>query len=269
MQNTPIRINTFAEFCQVYGVLESVEAEAREISTEIDFEELEDVDPDKIAATLSKLIDVDGDIDKIDIDQIAENFEEIMKEENVNEDETLNEAATGMIYVLEVIGTILGNADLLHFMGEFISKKLGKKVEVGKFVKSMQSFVEGVKKVTGYPAKVIKKFFEWIGKSLGMDKASTKIMGLVGLGLATVIMLLVGVLYFPAAAAVTGTTTGILTFILSISALIGKAAEITHVIQEIVGIMKEELENISVGKAVEELTAEEIEEVLATLKMRT
>lgn len=265
MQNKTIRINNFDDFCKVYRVSESVETDAQEISTEIDFEEMEDVDPDKIAATLSKLIDAGGDIDKIDIDQIAESFQKIMEEENIDENENLNESATGMVYVLEVVGTILGNADLLHFIGEALSKKLGKKVDVSNMAQKLKAIVDTLKKATGYPAKVIKKFFEWVGKKFGMDKTSIKIMGLVGLGLATVVMLVIGVIYFPAAAAVTGTS-GVLAVILSIGALIGKTAEITVVIKEIVTLMKAEVEKAASGDS-SEMTSQEIERALNNLTL--
>jgi predicted unusual protein kinase regulating ubiquinone biosynthesis (AarF/ABC1/UbiB family) len=265
MQVKPLKISSFSDFSQRYDLMESVETDAKEISTEIDFEEMEDVDPDKIAATLSKLIDAGGDIDKIDIDQIAENFQQIMEEENVSEDENLNESATGMVYVLEVVGTILGNADLLHFIGDVLSKKLGRKVDVSNVAQKLKVMVDALKKATGYPAKIIKKFFEWIGKLFGMDKASVKIMGLVGLGLATVVMLVIGVIYFPAAAALTGTS-GILTVILSIGALIGKAAEITVVIKEVVEVMKAQVEKAAGGDS-SELTAQEIEKALGNLTL--
>ena len=233
------RFQDFISFQESNSLRESVEGEAKEIEKEIEPEEIEDIDPDKVAATLSALIDAGGNLDKIDMDQIEENFQQIL-EDSEKEGTDINESETGVVYVLEVVGSILGNVDLLHFIGDALSKKLGKKVDLTKFASSILKIIDFIKKITGFPAKILKKFFEWIGKILGLDKAGSKLMGLTGLGVATVILMVVGIVFFPAAAAITGTS-GVLALILSVTALIGKVTEITVVTQEIIKVIRVEL----------------------------
>jgi hypothetical protein len=165
-----------------------------------------------------------------------------------------------VVTVLEVIGTILGNAALIHFIAAGVSKILGRKVEDSKVKAALKKFVDMLKNVTGFAGKMIEKFFAWLGKVFGFNPSSQKIMGLVGLSIVTIILLAVGIAYFPAAAAITGTA-GVLTLVLSVTALVGKAGEITKIISEIVEIIKVEIRN---GER--EAPAEEIEKALHNLE---
>jgi hypothetical protein len=243
------RIMRFEDFARK-EILESIKSDATEIESEIDVEDLETVDPKKLAVTLSKLIDAGGNLDKIDMQQIEESYLQILEEESGEE---INEAEGAVVVALEVVGTILGNTALMHFLAEGISKILGRKVEASKITSSVKSFLDKVSKVTGYPAKMIEKFFAWLGKIFGFNPSSRKILSLIGLSIVTIVLLAVGIAYFPAAAAITGTA-GVLTLILSVTALIGKAAEITKIVSEIIKVVKLELNNGD-----KELTEEEIE----------
>jgi hypothetical protein len=147
------KIKSFEDFL-TSNVLESVKSDAEEIKQEIDFEEMEEVDPEKIAAALSKLIDANGDIDKIDIQEIEENFKQILE----SEEDKVNESGGTVVVVLEVIGTILGNAALIHFIAAGVSKILGRKVEDSKVKAALKKFVDMLKNVTGFAGKMIEKF---------------------------------------------------------------------------------------------------------------
>jgi hypothetical protein len=249
------KIKSFEDFLSS-NVLESVKSDAEEVKQEIDFEEMEDVDPEKIAAALSKLIDANGDLDKIDIQEIEENFKQILE----SEEDNLNESGGIVVTVLEVIGTILGNAALIHFIAAGVSKILGRKVEDSKIAAGLKKIVDLIKNVTGFAGKMIEKFFAWLGKVFGFNPASQKIMGLIGLSIVTIVLLAVGIAYFPAAIAITGTA-GVLTLILSVTALIGKAGEITKIISDIIAIVKMEI-----GNGNKEATSEEIENALHNLE---
>jgi len=216
-------------------IFENIQSEIEEITSVIDIETISDENPDKIAALLSKLIDADGDLDDVDINDVKENYKDIIEREDINENEG------GLVYVLEVVGTIMGNADLIHFIGDVTSKKLGRKVDVSKLAETIKKIVDFIKKATGYPAKIVKKFFEFIAKKFKMDIVGQKIMGLTGLAVATVCMLAIGLIFFPAASAITGTS-GLITILLSFTAVIGKIIEITVIIQEVIKVMRLEIE---------------------------
>jgi hypothetical protein len=239
-QSRTKRFKSFISFKESEFVKESIEGEAKEIAQEIDTDEIEKIDPEKIAATLSALIDAGGDLDKIDLDQIEENFQQIL-EDSEKEGGDINESETGIVYLLEVMGTVFGNVDLMHFISEKLSKKLGRKIDISKSAKLIESILNSIKKATGFAAKVFKKFFEWIGKLLGLDKVGTKLMGLISLGVATIIMIVVGIAFFPAASAISGIS-GVLALFLSVTALIGKITEVIVISQEIITVIRLELD---------------------------
>jgi hypothetical protein len=260
------KVHKFDEFLKhkvlesIVSMRESIQTEIEEVSQKLDPKELVNDTPEELAGMLSNLLDAGGDLDKADLDDVKEHLSRI--QENV-EAEAINESESGLVYVLEVVGTIMGNADLIHYIGEILSKKLGKKVDVSKVSSYLKKFVDFVKTASGFPAKVIKKFFAWIAKMLGLNKSGTKIMGLVGLGVCTVILLIVGIMYFPAAAALTGAS-GIFTMLLSITSIIGKITEVTVIIQEIVNVVGDELVNRVTGKDPSE---DEILDVLDNVNM--
>ena len=245
MRDTKLnRFQDFVSFSQNFSIRESVEGKAKEIEREIDPQEVEEIEPEKLAATLSHLIDAGGDLSKIDIDEIEENFEQTLEE---SENDNINESENGLVYVLEIVGTTLGNVDIVHFINDMLSKKLGKQVDISKHVKHIKNIVDHIKDATGYPAKIFKKFFEWIGKIMGLDKVGSKLMGLASLAVLTIILIIVGIVFFPAAAAISGIS-GVLALILSITALIGKVAEIVVISQEIIKVIILELHNAMKNK---------------------
>lgn len=248
------KILSFTQFSHSV-VEESVKTDAREIKKEINIKDLEEVDPNKIAAAISDLLDANGDLEKIDIEKLEESY----KKTNITED--LNESAgESIIHALEVVSTILGNAALMEFISGKISKILGKKVETSSIISAVRKMINLIKEAVGFPSKVIEKFFEWLGKMFGFSASGQKIMGLLSLGVVVIILFVVGIAFFPAAASITGIS-GVLALILSVTALIGKAAEIVRIIQDIVSVIKLELRDGN-----REATKEEIEAALHHLE---
>jgi hypothetical protein len=186
----------------------------------------EDITDDEVqAAMLSALIDADGKVANVDVSDI----DSIKKE--IKESRTyINES--GVLHSIEAVGTVLGNSAFLHILAEGLQKLGFKNVDEKSIKAKIEKVISGIKKVTGFPAKVMEKSFEWIADKLGFSEFSQKIAGLAGTILATILLLALAAYLFPSI------TSGIL-LVFAITGMVGKSAEIYKLIKELVAYIKE------------------------------
>jgi hypothetical protein len=186
----------------------------------------EDITDDEVqAAMLSALIDADGKVANVDVSDIDSIKKEIKESRTyVNE--------SGVLHSIEAVGTVLGNTAFLHILAEGLHKIGFKSVDEKSLKAKIEKVISGIKKVTGFPAKVMEKSFEWIADKLGFSEFSQKIAGLAGTILATILLLALAAYLFPSI------TSGIL-IVFAITGMVGKSAEIYKLIKELIAYIKE------------------------------
>ena len=99
-------------------------------------------------------------------------------------------------------------------------------MDESKYKKNIESAVALIKRVTGFPAKMMEKAFTWIAKKLGFGAMGQKIAGLAGTLIVTVAFLALAIYLFPSI------TSGI-ALMFAISGMIGKSLEIKKILGEI------------------------------------
>ncbi len=218
-------------FESVTGEIKNVEKEVDTIKKELEADEEFADDNDVKAALLLQAIEKDGNLDEIDLEAAKKE----VKESNRNKasGQPLNENANAIIHALELIGNFAGNADLVHFIAGKVEKLTGKKMDEGKFKDSVLKLVGGLKAVTGLPAKALIRFFEWASEKLGIKGDGAKAMDMVGRIIVLTFLFGVGIAHFP----VLGTSA--LLWVLSLTGLIGKSVEITHIVKELIHLLKD------------------------------
>jgi uncharacterized membrane protein YeaQ/YmgE (transglycosylase-associated protein family) len=193
-----------------------------------------DADSEEVqAAMLGALVDADGDISKVDVDDV----EKIKQDIEENRGYKINEASGGWIDMLHKLVDILGNAALLNAIADNVEKVSGKKLDKEKLKSKMEKLAAHVKTISGWPAKQLEKFFAFVARSLGGGKFAQKIAGYSGTLLATAIMFAFGIAHFPSVGAS-------FSFFFAIGGLLGKGAEMIHMIKEIMKAVQEEMANV-------------------------
>lgn len=188
----------------------------------------EDVTDDEVqAALLGALIDANGKVDSVDVSDV-----EAIKQD-IKESRTYVIQESGILHGIEAAGTVLGNAALLNALAGGFSK-VGIKVNENLLKQKIEKVVNLIKKVTGFPAKMMEKAFEWISKKLGFSQFGQKVAGLSGVLIVTVAFLALAIYLFPSIGS------GVL-LMFAISGMIGKTMEIANIIKEIWEHVKEEL----------------------------
>ena len=187
----------------------------------------EDITDDEVqAAMLSALIDAEGKAGSLDVSDI----ESIKKEIKESRDYLREDA--GILHSIEALGTVLGNTAFLHVLTDGLHKIGFKDVDENKLKAKLEKVVSAIKKVTGYPAKVMEKAFSWIASKLGSGVMGQKVAGISGLLLTTVTLLSLAVYLFPSI------TSGVL-LVFAISGMIGKGVEIVKLTKELIAHIKE------------------------------
>lgn len=188
----------------------------------------EDVTDDEVqAALLGALIDANGKVDSVDVSDV-----EAIKQD-IKESRTYVIQESGILHGIEAAGTVLGNAALLNTLAGGFSK-VGIKVNENTLKQKIEKVVNLIKKVTGFPAKMMEKAFMWISKKLGFSQFGQKVAGLSGVLIVTVAFLALAIYLFPSIGS------GVL-LVFAISGMIGKTIEIANIIKEIWEHVKEEL----------------------------
>lgn len=190
----------------------------------------EDIKDDEVqAALLNALIDANGNVEDVDVSDV----ESIKKEIKESRDYLFED--TSILHLLDTVAVVLGNAALLHSVAEAFHK-VGINIDEEKLKNNILKFSKSVKKITGYPAKVMEKTFTWIAKKLGFGEFGQKLAGLSGTLIMTCVFLALSVYLFPSI------SSGVL-LMFAISSMIGKSAEIIKLINEIWDHIKDEISN--------------------------
>jgi uncharacterized protein YqgV (UPF0045/DUF77 family) len=186
----------------------------------------ENITDDEVqAAMLSALIDADGKVANVDVSDIDSIKKEIKESRSY-----INES--GVLHSIEAVGTVLGNSAFLHILADGLHKLGFKRIDENSMKAKIEKVISGIKKVTGFPAKVMEKSFSWIAEKLRFNEFGQKIAGISGTIVATVLLLALAVYLFPSI------TSGILV-IFAITGMVGKSAEIYKLIKELINHIKE------------------------------
>lgn len=191
----------------------------------------ENITDDEVqAAMLSALIDADGKVANVDVSDINSIKKEIKESRSY-----INES--GVLHSIEAVGTVLGNSAFLHILAEGLQKLGFKDVDDKNMKAKVEKVISVIKKVTGFPAKVMEKSFAWIAGKLGFSEFGQKIAGISGTILATVLLLVLAAYLFPSI------SSGVL-IVFAITGMVGKSAEIYKLIKELINYIKEHQEKV-------------------------
>ena len=109
----------------------------------------ENITDDEVqAAMLSALIDADGKISNVNVSDIDSIKKEIKESRSY-----INES--GVLHSIEAVGTVLGNSAFLHILADGLHKLGFKEVDENSMKAKIEKIISGIKKVTGFPAKVM------------------------------------------------------------------------------------------------------------------
>jgi len=189
----------------------------------------EDITDEEVqAAVLSALIDADGDLNAVDVSDV-----EAIKTE-IKESRGYISEAGGALGAIHLVGDVLGNAAFIHELAGAIQKVTGKDVDETKLKAKLDRTFGGIKKVTGFPAKVMEKAFAWIAKKFGASEKSQHIAGISGTLLVTVALFALAIMLFPSV------TSGVL-LVIAIMGVAGKSAEIIKLTKELIHHVKDSM----------------------------
>ena len=187
----------------------------------------EDITDEEVqAAVLSALIDADGDLNAVDVSDV-----EAIKTEIKESREYISEAG-GVLGSIHLVGDVLGNAAFIHILAEAVQKVTGKDVNEDKLKAKLDRTFGGIKKVTGFPAKVMEKAFAWISKKFGASETGQRVAGLSGTLLVTVALFALAIYLFPSV------TSGVL-LVIAIMGVAGKSAEIIKLTKDLIQHVKD------------------------------
>lgn len=216
----------------VTGEIKDVQQDVKDLMDDLE-KEGSDADEDEVkAAILLQALEQDGELEELDIDKAKKDI----KEGLALRGKPLNESADGIIHIVEVAGSILGNVAFLEFITKKIEKFTGKAMDPGKVKSTIEKILKGIKNVTGLPGKAISKFFGWAAEKMGADINGKKAGELLGMGALVIFLFALGIIHFP----VLGS--GILWWVLSLTGLIGKSVELIHIYKEIKELIKKATE---------------------------
>jgi hypothetical protein len=239
MKLTPIAqsviLNSYSKLIveSVGGDAKAIQSQLFSLGTELKKDGEDVTDEEVQAALLSALIDADGKIDSVDVSDV-----ESIKTEIKESRSYINEA--GVLHGIEAVGTVLGNSAFIETLADGLQKIGLKNVDEKTLKSKLDKAVNGIKSVTGFPAKVMEKAFGWIAKKMGATVSNQKIAGLTGTLLVTVTLLSIAVALFPSI------TSGVL-LVFAISGMIGKGAEIVKLVKEIIHHLGEHSSELKVA----------------------
>jgi hypothetical protein len=229
MKLTPIALSIIARNMSsmliesAEGDAKSVQNDLKVLSSELQADGEDITDEEVQAAMLSALIDADGDLDKIDVTDIESVKTEIKESRGyITEDE-------GIFGVLHLVGDVLGNAAFLEKLDKGLNK-IGIDIDEKLLEKRLKVFFTGLKKVTGFPAKMMEKFFDWVAKKFGASAKGQEVAGISGTLLVILLMFAIGIALFPSISSVVLMT-------ISLTSLIGKSVEIVSLTKELIHLM--------------------------------
>lgn len=235
-QRTQKILETIASTAQsVGGVLKSLGDEVIDAGMDMSDEEVQ-------AALLSKLLDAQGKIEKVDVSDVKELEQQVQEGRGY-----IQEGGSAMATVAHAAGEVLGNAALIEALSHGLAKITGKKdAEVKAGFKKVQNFFKNLGAITGFPGKVIERSFKWIAAKWGAGEKAQKIFGIAGMMLFVLLMGVIAIISFPSITSVTA-------LVLGLTALIGKSVEMVKLIGHMIHTVKGHEEEIEDTKDKTEL----------------
>lgn len=224
------KLNTILE--SITGQASTANSELMNLGKELKQSGLDPTDEEVQAALLMKAIEAGGKLDKIKPEDVKELEAQIKEGRNY-----VNESGGIAVMAVEGVGMALGNAALLHAIAVGVEKISGKKINEGNLKASIEKRLGQIKKVTGFPAKVMSQFFAFIVKKFGGGEVAQKIAGVVGTVFVVGVFIAIGIALFPG-------TGSIVMFILAILSLLGKGVEIIHLILHLWHIVKDNKKSV-------------------------
>jgi len=188
---------------------------------------------------LMKAIEAGGKLDKIEPKDVKELEAQIKEGRNY-----INESGGVAHMAVEGVGMALGNTALLHAIAIGVEKISGKKQDDAKLKAGIEKRLGQIKKVTGFPAKVMSQFFTFVVKSFGGGEVAQKVAGVVGTIFVVGIFIAIGIALFPG-------TGSIIMFILAMTSFLGKGVEIGLLIKKLWHIIKDNKNSIESKDPVE------------------
>lgn len=214
----------------VQGIASNVQSKVMELGKEIKAAGEDITDEEVQAAMLMAALEDNGKLDKVD----AQDVEAITQQIKEARGYRLKEAGGGgLIYTLELIGTVLGNEAVLNVIVNTMKELTGKEINPDQISQKINKITSELKKYTGLPARGMEMFFSWVTKKLGGGKASQKIAGYSGTIIVITIFLGLGLLFFP----VLGMSP--LMVFLSLTGIVGKGFELATLWKHLVDAIKD------------------------------
>ena len=175
------------------------------------------------AALLSKLLDANGNLSKVDASDVKELESQVQESRG-----RIQESGGLAMTVAHAAGDVLGNAAFVETISHGLAKITGKKdAEVKAGIVKFQKFLKNTAAVTGFPGKAIERFFKWIAAKWGGGEKVQKVFGIAGMMLFVIAMGIIAVLSFPS-------LTSFISIALGATALIGKAIEMVKLIKHLI-----------------------------------
>lgn len=202
-------------FENVAGMASSVQSQVMNLGKELKKAGEDITDEEVQGAMLMAALEDKGKIEKVEPEEVKALVDQIKESRGYRISES-----GGLLHVIEVAGSILGNVALLNVIAATIEKVTGKKVNPGFLRSTINEMTASLKEVTGLPAKAIEKFFSVVTKLFGGGEAAQKIAGYSGTLLLVLVLLGLGIAMFPVLGG------SVIMIILSLLGLIGKGFEI-------------------------------------------
>ena len=245
------RTKKFVEFT-ISGnelMIEGFMQDMEQVTDDIDFKRMEDVDPSMIAAGLSHLIDVNGDLDKVDMDDLERNFGKMVE----NKEEIVND----VVVEERLFKAIVSNDSIMKYISEILLDKMGKKIDLTQMKESMAKIFHLLKSSAYYSKKVVQKFFDWISAVLKIEEYPNTLLRTICLEVAVVALMGVSAALFPEAIQVVKIS-GALTILVSMTSILGSGKEAQEMTDHIMTVVSSKIGEVEDDKkaltSIEKLT---------------
>ena len=211
------------------GDADKVQSQLADLTNDLKADGEDITDEEVQAAVLSALIAADGDLNAVDVSDV-----EAIKTE-IKESRGYISEAGGALASIHLVGDVLGTTAFVHVLATAMHKVTGADVDEVKLKAKLDRVFGAIKKVTGFPAKVMEKAFGWIAKKFGASETGQHIAGLSGTLVVTIAFLALAVYLFPSI------TSGIL-LVIAIMGVVGKSAEIIKLTKDLIRYIKDAMQ---------------------------
>lgn len=218
----------------ITATAQSVGSELKKLGDEVAATGLDLTDEEVQAALLSKLLDANGNLNKIDASDVKELEQKVQEGRKY-----LKEGGGAVATVAHAAGDVLGNAALIEVLAHSLAKITGKnEADVKAGFKKVQTMLKNTGAVAGFAGKAIERFFKWLAAKWGGSEKTQKVFGIVGMMLFVLLMATIAIISFPS-------MTSLVSIAIGATALIGKAIEMVKLVKHLihtVGSHQQEIE---------------------------